>query len=80
MLFVAKKVSDKSFFWHWNTIGRAADAVSNDVIYHNTCWLQAKRESEPKSIPKKKFTRTLSDIEIINFIETHLMKKPDTIY
>ena len=41
MLKVAKKTDDKSFFIRLNTLCNAADAVANDVQYHQRCWLYA---------------------------------------
>ena len=41
MFEVAKKIDDKSFFIRLNTLCNAADAVANDVQYHQRCWLYA---------------------------------------
>ena len=51
MLSVFKKLEDKSFFRHLNSISDAEDVVANDVLYHYLCWNSAKRQAEPKSYP-----------------------------
>lgn len=38
-----KKLDDKSFFIHLNTISKANDVIANDVIYHSLCWARAKK-------------------------------------
>ena len=48
---VSKKLEDKSFFCHVNSVSHAEDAVANDVLYHHLCWNSAKRQAEPKSYP-----------------------------
>ena len=47
MLVVSEKLRDKSFFRRLNSIPKADDAVANDVVYHGTCWIKAKREAAP---------------------------------
>ena len=47
MLVVSEKLPDKSFFRRLNSIPKADDAVANDVVYHGTCWIKAKREAAP---------------------------------
>ena len=49
MLVVLENLSDKSFFRRLNSIPKADDAVANDVVYHDTCWIKAKREAAPNS-------------------------------
>ena len=49
MLVVSENLSDKSFFRRLNSIPKADDAVANDVVYHDTCWIKAKREAAQNS-------------------------------
>ena len=49
MLVISEKLRDKSFFRRLNSIPKADDAVANDVVYHDTCWIKAKREAAPNS-------------------------------
>ena len=71
---VAEQLADKSFFRRLNSIPAAKDATANDVQYHNLCWAKARREVERLNAPVKDedFIKTLSDIEIIHLIDTHL--------
>ena len=55
MLQVSKKFADK--FRRLNTIMSAEDALANHVLYHNQCWVIAKRKAK----------HTLSETELINF-------------
>ena len=43
---VAKKIDDKSFFIRLNILCNAADAVANDVQYHQRRWLYAQRNAK----------------------------------
>ena len=43
MLEVSEKLSEKSFFRRLNSISAANDAFANDVMYHNICWADAKK-------------------------------------
>ena len=45
MLKVSARLQDKSFFRRLNSITNAKDAVANEVVYHNPCWVKAKRGS-----------------------------------
>ena len=49
MSVVSEKLSDKSFFRKLNSIPNGDDEVANDVVYHDTCWIKAKREAAPNS-------------------------------
>ena len=48
MLMVSEKLPDKTFFRRLTSIPKADDAVANDVVYHCTCWIKAKREAATK--------------------------------
>ena len=63
MFEVAKKIYDKSFFIRLNTLCNAADAVANDVQYHQRCWLYAQRNA-------KKANNTNCDTDIIEIDDT----------
>lgn len=75
MLEVSERLPDKQFFRRLNSINTANDAIANDVMYHNICWADAKKKSKPKLKQIENFTRTLSDIELINYIETELVQQ-----
>ena len=76
MLVVSDKIPDKLFFRRLNSIPKADDAVANDVVYHDTCWIRAKRESVPKTVVIENFVNTLSDVDLLNFIELRFSAKP----
>ena len=71
---VTEQLADKSFFRRLNSIPAAKDATANDFQYQNLCWAKARREVERLNTPVKDedFIKTLSDIEIIHLIDTHL--------
>ena len=77
MFEVAKKVDDKSFFICRNTLCNAADAVANDVQYHQRCWLYAQRNAgkinnthcDADSIEIDDTSRVISDIELLNVVD-----------
>ena len=68
MLSVSGKLSDKSF----HTISSPEDAIANDVLYHNLCWANAKKKSVPCVEIEENFSKILSEIELINFVEASL--------
>ena len=72
MLQVSKILTDKSFFRRLNTITSAEHTVANDVLYHNQCWVIAKRKAKPKSSKPEDNLHTLSEIELINFVQNYL--------
>ena len=76
MLVTSEKLPDKSFFRRLNSITKADDAVANDVVYHGTCWIKAKREAAPKTIVTENSVKTYSDIESLNLIELRFQTKP----
>ena len=76
MLVVSEKLPDKSLFRRLNSIPKADDAVANDVVYHDTYWIKAKREAAPKTVVSENFVKTLSDIELLNLIELRFLTKP----
>ena len=77
MLSVAQKLSDKTFFIRLNTITDADDAITSDVLCHKLCWANAKRLAEPKPKPVEKYVETLTDIELLNIIETNIHQNPN---
>ena len=70
----AKKIDGKSFFIRLNTLCNAADAVVNDVQYHQRCWFNAQRNAkktnnthcDTDSIEIDDTSRVISDIELLN--------------
>ena len=45
MFEVAKTIDDKRFFIRLNTLCNTADAVANDVQYHQCCWLYSQHNA-----------------------------------
>ena len=41
-------------------------------MYHNLCWADAKMKATPKSEQSVNYSRTLTDIEITDFVESYL--------
>ena len=86
MFEVAKKIDDKSFFIRLNTLCNAADAVANDVQYHQRCCLYAQRNTkktnnthcDTDSIGIDDTSRVISDIELLNVVKCELDKKDYT--
>ena len=72
-------LTDKSFSRRLNTITSAEDAVANDVLYHNQCWVIAKRKAKPKSSEPEDHLHTLSEIELINSVENYLQCGADPV-
>ena len=72
MLSVSENLLDKSFFRRLNSIPKVDDAVANEVVYHDTCWV----EDAPKKVAIENFVKTLSDIELLNLIELRFSTKP----
>ena len=51
------------------------DAIANDVLYHNHCWATVKKKAEAprKAVYRnKEIIHTVSEIELINLIESEL--------
>ena len=76
MLVVSEKLPDKSFFRRLNSIPKADDAVASNFVYHDICWIRAKREVAPETVVTENFVKTLSDIELLNLIELRFSTKP----
>ena len=74
MLSVAQKVSNKGFYRRLNTISAANDAPVNDVMYHNSCWVNAKRDADKtyETFSEKYYINVLSDVEIVHFVEKEM--------
>ena len=77
MFFVGNKVSNKDFFLRLNSIPNPEDGVANDVRYHLSCWVKAKKEAQriERAVTTDKeeiIGQILSDIEILNLIECEL--------
>ena len=66
-LRVAAKLTDRNFFIRLNSLSDHTDAVSNDVQYHQLCWIYTQRDAQP---PKDKVLNqkhcVIADIEILN--------------
>ena len=69
MLQVSKMLTDISFFRRLNTITSAEAAVANDVLYHHQSWVIAKKKAKPKSSKPEDHVHTLSETELINFVD-----------
>ena len=51
MLQVVKEIEDKGFFIRLNTIPNPEDAFANDIIYHQSCWIQ--KQPEPLKMKER---------------------------
>ena len=60
-------LTDNSFFRRLKTITSSEVAVANGVLYHNQCWVIAKKKAKPKSSKLKDQYNALSETELINF-------------
>ena len=74
MLSVAKTLSNKGLYRHLNTISAANNVPANDVTYHNSCWVNAKRDADKtnETLSEKDYINALSDVEIVHFVEKEM--------
>ena len=74
MLSVAQKFSNKGVYRHLNLISAADDVPVNDVMYHNTCWVNAKRAADKtyETFSEKDYYNALLNVEIARFIEKEM--------
>ena len=74
MLSVAQKLSNKGFYRRFNTISAANDAPANDAMYHNSCWVNVKRDADKtyETFSEKDYINALSDVEIVHFVEKEM--------
>ena len=72
MLEVSEKLEDKGFFRRLNHITSAGDGIANDVVYHNNCWARVRSKVRPRKEKNDSIALTLSEIEIINFVQTQI--------
>ena len=59
MLSLAQTLPDKSFLHRLLSMTNAHEAVTNDVIYHNVCWVKATRDAEAETIVTENFVKNL---------------------
>ena len=79
MLNVSEKLVDKYFFCRINSITNSEDAVANEVVYHDVCWVKAKQGAKRKPIKVENFVETLSDIKLVNYFELEFLLQEDYI-
>ena len=72
MLEASKKLEDKGFFRKLKHITSVGDDTANDVVYHNNCWARVRSKVRPRKKKSDSIARTLSEIEIINFVQTQI--------
>ena len=72
MLEASKKLEDKGFFRRLNHITSAGDGIANDVVYHNNCWARVRSKVRPRKEKNDSIAHTLSEMEIINFVQTQI--------
>ena len=55
-------------------ISAADDVPANDVMYHNTCWVNAKRAADKtyETFSEKDYNNVLLNVEIARFIEKEM--------
>ena len=70
MLNVAQNLPDKAFLRKLNNICIAEDAIANEVMYHNLCWVRSKNKTTRMKVKPKEDV----DIELINCIGTNLLQ------
>ena len=75
MLSVAQTLPDKSFLHRLISITNAHEAVGNDVIYHNICWVKAERDAEAETIVTENFVKNLHSffISMVYFLLNLIM-------
>ena len=75
MLSVAQTLPDKSFLQRLISITNAHEAVANDVIYHNVCWVKGKRDAEAETIVTENFVKNLHSffISMVYFLLSFIM-------
>ena len=62
-----------------NSITNAEDAEANEVVYHDVCWVKAKREAQLKPIKVENFVETLPDIELVNCLKSKFLLQKDYV-
>ena len=73
MLEASKKLEYKGFFRRLNHITSAGDGIAHYVVYHNNYWARVRSKVRPwKEKNDGIAPHLLSEIEIINFVQTHI--------
>ena len=72
MLEASKKLEDQEFFTRLNHITSPGDSIANDVVYHNNCWARLRSKVRLRKEKNDSIAHTLSEIEIINFVQTQI--------
>ena len=72
MLQVSKKLQDKRFSRTLNKITKVEDPVTNDVVYHNCGWVNARSKVRPRQQKNDSISHTLSETEVIIFFQIQL--------
>ena len=74
MLSVAQKLSSKGVYRRLNLMSAANDVPANDVMYHNTCWVNAKRAADKtyETFSEKDYNNALLDVEIAHLVEKEM--------
>ena len=62
----------KGFFKRLNHILSVGDGVANDIVYHNNCWARVRSKVRPRKEKNDSIAHTLSEMEIINFVQTQI--------
>ena len=62
----------KGFFKRLNHIFSVGDGVANDIVYHNNCWARVRSKVRPRKEKNDSIAHTLSEMEIINFVQTQI--------
>ena len=64
-----ERLPDKTFARRLNSISIPNVAIANDAMYRNICWVDVNGKTKHKTKLK-----TLSDIELIYYIETNILQ------
>ena len=62
-----------------NSITNAEDTEANEIVYHDVCWVKAKREVQLKPIKVENFVETLPDIELVNCLKSKFLLQKDYV-
>ena len=84
MIQIASKLDNKGFFIRLNILPGRADAVANDVLYHQECWVYKQREANKTGTAYNEqnydqIAKVIADIEKINIVKSELMNPTTTV-
>ena len=75
ILEVSQKLPDKAMYRILNSTVCPGDVVAIDALYRNLCWARVKKKAEASrttAYTNKEIIHTISEIELMNLIESEL--------